>query len=458
MSAVYVSPDDIRDRFAAAMSDMYRREVPAYDKLVDLVETVNAEYRSNMTAEIAAASDAQSERFEKERHGAIRLGTADELSMMRRVFALMGMLPVGYYDLSQAGLPVHSTAFRPVTAEALSANPFRIFTSLLRLDMIEDEDLKKRAGDALAQRKIFSERAVELVKIGEAQTGLTTSQAEAFISEVIKTFEWHAQAQVSQQDYSSFLELNGLIADIVCFKGPHINHLTPRTLDIDDVQRRMPQWGLDPKAVIEGPPARQCPILLRQTSFRALKEQVSFRTGDGKQIVGAHTARFGEVEQRGAALTPKGRALYDELLGAVLAETRSASASVDYTGLLSAVFAAFPDDWRQMMSEGLAYFTFELTDAGKRATSGIDDDVETWIENGWVIAVAQTYEDFLPVSAAGIFRSNLERDEAPQFTANSNQSAFETALGASTMDPFALYQETQDRSLARCRAALLAAR
>ena len=163
-----------------------------------------------------------------------------------------------------------------------------------------------------------------------------------------------------------------------------------------------------------------------------------------------------EIARRG--VTPKGRALYDELLGAVLAETRSASASVDYTGLLSAVFAAFPDDWRQMMSEGLAYFTFELTDAGKRATSGIDDDVETWIENGWVIAVAQTYEDFLPVSAAGIFRSNLERDEAPQFTANSNQSAFETALGASTMDPFALYQETQDRSLARCRAALLAAR
>ncbi len=62
--------------------------------------------------------------------------------MMRRVFAVMGMFPVGYYDLSTAGVPVHSTAFRPVGDEALSRNPFRVFTSLLRLDLIDDETLR----------------------------------------------------------------------------------------------------------------------------------------------------------------------------------------------------------------------------------------------------------------------------------------------------------------------------
>ncbi len=36
-----------------------------------------------------------------------------------------------YYDLSQAGVPVHSTAFRPID-ELRSRNPFRMFTSLLR--------------------------------------------------------------------------------------------------------------------------------------------------------------------------------------------------------------------------------------------------------------------------------------------------------------------------------------
>ena len=52
------------------------------------------------------------------------------------------------------------------------------------------------------------------------------------------------------------------------------------------------------------------PILLRQTSFKALEEPVLF-AGEHK---GTHTARFGEIEQRGVALTPKGRELYDRLL------------------------------------------------------------------------------------------------------------------------------------------------
>ncbi|NHW78255.1 2-oxoadipate dioxygenase/decarboxylase family protein, partial [Escherichia coli] len=71
-----------------------------------------------------------------------------------------------------------------------------------------------------------------------------------------------------------------------------------------------PECGITPKTLIEGPPRREVPILLRQTSFKALEEQVLFV--DEKQ--GTHTARFGEIEQRGVALTPKGRRLYDELL------------------------------------------------------------------------------------------------------------------------------------------------
>ncbi len=43
--------------------------------------------------------------------------------MLRRLFAVMGMAPVGYYDLSVAGVPVHSTAFRPTTAQALRPIP-----------------------------------------------------------------------------------------------------------------------------------------------------------------------------------------------------------------------------------------------------------------------------------------------------------------------------------------------
>ncbi|GHG99440.1 hypothetical protein GCM10010961_35420 [Pseudodonghicola xiamenensis] len=66
------------------------------------------------------------------------------------------MYPVGYYDLSVAGAPVHSTVFRPLDDAALRANPFRGFTSLLRLDLIADEALRADAEAVLARRQLFT--------------------------------------------------------------------------------------------------------------------------------------------------------------------------------------------------------------------------------------------------------------------------------------------------------------
>src|SRR6478735_6119450 len=158
MSISYpVSSCDIRSAFSKAMSAMYKTEVPAYGTLMELVAKVNADTLAADPA-LKARLDATDnlERISEERHGAIRLGTAAELAMMRRVFAVMGMYPVGYYDLSEAGVPVHSTAFRPVGDAALKRNPFRVFTSLLRLDLIADEALRAEAEAILRKRQIFT--------------------------------------------------------------------------------------------------------------------------------------------------------------------------------------------------------------------------------------------------------------------------------------------------------------
>ena len=142
-----------------------------------------------------------------------------------------------------------------------------------------------------------------------------------------------------------------LIADVVSFKGPHINHLTPRTLDIDAVQSGMPARGITPKAVIEGPPPRNCPILLRQTSFKALEETIAFVDDAGHAETGTHTARFGEIEQRGVALTPKGRAIYDRLLASVRDGVQVGSTggnAAEYASELTERFKALPDDWQSL--------------------------------------------------------------------------------------------------------------
>ncbi len=139
MDTTYLTPDQLRTLFSSAMSDMYRNEVPQYQTLLDLVDEVNqGVLADNPALKQALEQRGELERLSLERHGAIRVGRADELAMLRRLFAVMGMYPVGYYDLSSAGVPVHSTAFRPVDEDALQKNPFRIFTSLLRLELIQD--------------------------------------------------------------------------------------------------------------------------------------------------------------------------------------------------------------------------------------------------------------------------------------------------------------------------------
>jgi uncharacterized glyoxalase superfamily metalloenzyme YdcJ len=394
-----IGPDTLRAQFSQALSAMYRREVPLYGTLLDLVAQTNR-----------IASGTPDGRLEVERHGAIRLGTGAELALMGRLFAVLGLHPVGYYDLAAAGVPVHSSAFRPITAQALAISPFRVFTSLLRLELIADPALRAEAAAILSRRTIATPRLLDLLALAETNGGLPQDHAAEFVAEALHVFRWHETAAVDASLHARLKAAHPLVADVVCFRGPHLNHLTPRTRDIDAVQAAMRRLGMNPKTIIEGPPRRQVPILLRQTSFHAVNEPVRFPGRDGL-TAGTHTARFGEVEQRGAALTPRGRALYDRLLAELNATIADGTPRDEAT---TRIFAAFPDDGDGLRSEGLAFFR-----------AGDPEPV--------------LYEDFLPVSAAGIFRSNLGPDALPAILAAGERARLETALGIPILDEMTLY-------------------
>jgi len=456
----FVSPNEIRARFSHAMSEMYQKEVPLYGDLLELVAETN---RQVLREDAALAHQLQItgeiERLAMERHGAIRVGTEQELATLRRLFNVMGMSPVGYYDLAVAGVPVHSTAFRAVHEDALQISPFRVFTSLLRLELIDNPELRQLAQQLLARRRIFTERALELIALQEAQGGLDENQADEFVEQALETFRWHSRATVSAAEYQQLHDQHRLIADVVAFKGPHINHLTPRTLNIDLVQQAMPGRGITPKAVIEGPPPRRRPILLRQTSFKALEENVDFVEHDGSAVHGHHTARFGEIEQRGVALTTKGRALYDRLLqttnDALQAPPNEKNAD-RYNQLLAQNFQAFPDDYATLREQQLAWFRYFPTECGLAAKDSLDQHstLEQLIAKEYIRFQPLVYEDFLPVSAAGIFQSNLGDTSHAQYNATSSKAAFELALGAEVIDELSLYQQTQQRSIDACAQAL----
>lgn len=85
----YVSTNQLRMDFSIAMSAMYQDEVPLYGDLLELVIDVNKKVLDDKPIlKKRLKKQKHYERIARERHGAIRLGTADELFTMHRLFKL----------------------------------------------------------------------------------------------------------------------------------------------------------------------------------------------------------------------------------------------------------------------------------------------------------------------------------------------------------------------------------
>lgn len=490
MSGGHADKIEMQNRLFSELSRMFGREVPLYDKSL-LVNHVCNRAVCDLLASMHAGfsvSDAQLEKTSGERHGAIRIGRPDEYRLIARFFACFAMEPHNFYDMTSVGQksqPVIATAFR-----SLVHPEHRVFTSLLRTDYF-DAETRGRIESTLARRRIFSDRAKELMERSERAGGLSWEDADALIAEgVERIFKWTGRAY----DHGLYLHLCDagfkIAADIACFEAHHLNHLTPNTFCMDlytaamkhclgemdermfrarasaalehvlrtgdkdflrlcfkhlsreeiaGFERRTPhasavedhvsalveRLGRDDlrlslmkhsgfKDSTEGPSA-DTPVLLRQDAYKALTEPVHFVNPDGSELDTVHTARFGEIEQRFYATTPEGRALYDECLAAAESQKESGSggakrdpAAAD--AAYASHFARFPKTLGELVRRGLVYARYEVTAEGRSARGRVHTtDIHELVRDGLVACDGLRYEDFLPVSAAGIFASNLNQ-------------------------------------------------
>lgn len=452
----HVAQWQLRSRFAEALSRMYGREVPAYTTLVEVAAEVNADVARTLGPEAERLGSIA--RVTAERHGAIRLGTPGELAQAAQVFAAMGMQPVGFYDLRDAKpvpVPVVSTAFRPVRSDELARNPFRVFTSLLATSdrRFFDADLQRRLERYLGDRQIFPAELLALARKAEQDGGLPTDQARRFLELATASFAM-SDEPVDGPWYRELARISSVAADIGGVRTTHINHLTPRVLDIDELYARMQARGIEMIDAIQGPPKWDGPdLLLRQTSFRALAESRRFRDADGNLETVDLRVRFGEVESRGIALTAAGRELHDKLtdqLGSVLPADRAARGAELWN-------RHFPTSERELAQSGLAFFTYEVVADRTRDGASPPVAAEELVAGGWITPQPIVYEDFLPRSAAGIFQSNLADGGAhdeDERRALLDVDWMASAIGREIADPIALYADQQARSLSDARTAL----
>lgn len=397
----------LRAGFAARMAQAYGTEVPAYNTLVDVAAQVNADVIARDGA--AAERLGSIGRVTAERHGAIRVGTPNELRQVSRIFAALGMSPVGFYDLRDAArsaVPVVSTAFRPIDAAELARNPFRMFASVLVTDdrRFFTTDLQRRLDTFLARRQLFPPELIALCDTAIHDRHLSSDDAEQFLKLATAAFELSAEP-IDRAWYAELERISSVAADIGGVSTTHINHLTPRVLDIDELYRRMSERGISMIDTIQGPPRWNGPdVLLRQTSFRALAEPRRFREADRSLTTGDLRVRFGEVEARGIALTRSGRDKYDAML-AMIDERLVEEPDVQRAEVAAQVWSEqLPADEQRLLRDGWGFWTVSVRDRSRAVAS---DDPWAQVDAGALDATPIVYEDFLPRSAAGIFQSNL---------------------------------------------------
>lgn len=213
-------------------------------------------------------------------------------------------------------------------------------------------------------------------------------------------------------------------------------------LDIPDLDlTRLPHNGYKDRT--EGPdPGTQ--VLLRQDAYRSLTEPIRF-VDETPPFESFHTARFGEIEERFYAVTPKGRTLYDECLAARTSDSHSESSDAGKS------FERFPRTLPELFESGLVHAIFEPSQAALEGHIDIaTTDIIELMRNGVLNCRGMRYEDFLPISAAGIFASNLDQygtdstaDHRPAYP----RADFEEIVGCSIIDTVDAYRAFQARSI-----------
>ena len=213
------------------------------------------------------------------------------------------------------------------------------------------------------------------------------------------------------------------------------------------------------KDFTEGP-SYDTPVLLRQDAYKALTEPVAFTNLDGSTTNSTHTARFGEIEQRFYACTIPGRAMYDDCLtkADAIKDKDPGLAKRDfaaYEAVYASPFSLFPKALPALLSQGLVYGIYAVTAKGLAAkgtikTSNNVDLLTDLLAHGYASYDGLRYEDFLPVSAAGIFASNLNQYGTQSTAATKptyTQDMLETIMGMKIVDSDKAYHGLQSQSL-----------
>ena len=421
----FVEPSWIRSEIVNLILDRFTSALPLYAEMMKVAETINQ-----------AEGEQVAKGLGKVMHAAIRCASPKELQTIRRIFGLMNIKAVNYYDLREK-VSVESTAFRAVSVDEIQRNGFRVFCSLLSIDCI-DEEHRAFVQTIIDRRDLFDEELLDLVELGESQQGLAAPEANRFVLKCVDLFTRPEEAIVSIDEYRKLETINKVAAQVLVSNALAFNHLTPSVASVPLAHNEMRKRGIETIPVWQGPVGKDC--ILRQTSCLAPAMRLKFPNGDGTFVEADHQETFVEFEERQQALTRKGRvqfeAMYAEGKSNLNLDEKDAGFEDHYYETMQAALSSFPESDLELWKQGLGYFTYELVDSAASY-----DSLEVAVESGAVKLVRQKYEDFFGPAATNIFNSNIGLDDVANVGVAKPNSLvdFEQRLGCEILDMYDYY-------------------
>ena len=439
----FVTPTELRARIVAAVLEHFQRSMPIYQQMIDVARDINQ-----------AAGEETADRLGRIMHAAIRCACPSELKTIARIMAVIGCFPVNYYDLREK-VSVQSTAFRPTDLNEIKENGFRLFCSMLSMDCIDEKD-QPFVQSIIDRRNLFSDEFLGLIQAGLNQ-GLISDQADSFVNYCVTLFIRPQDAMVSIKEFERLQSINKVAAQVLVSNSLAFNHLTPSVASVPTAHEIMQQRGIATIPVWQGPVGLD--VILRQTSCLAPPVKVRFADGAGGFVEQDYQETFIEFEQRLQALTRIGRQQFERMFAAgkrllTMSESDDGYAS-HYYQVMGDALASFPTKLQKLWKQGLGYFTFHLATADegharKRRRSLKNVRFDDLIDDGTILLLPQTYEDFFGPAATNIFNSNIGLDDVTNVgiskTEKESLADFEKMIGSPLLDMYDYYDAIQAAS------------
>ncbi len=276
----------IRDRFCAAITDKFARDVADFAALQKLVAANGGRFHND--------------------HGAIRTADPQLRQLFVRAAQVLGLRRELEYQFPSKKLVSFDLQVIGEDHEA-----FKIFVSQVDLDAFPGDVAELIREDCAQQAAAANHRPLlMLIERFEAAGGLNAADAEAFVDLLVNQFMRRTGPPMRRSTLDAVARVSGEAASALAL-GPDFNHITIDTRaagfsGVEDMAQAMTAAGFHLLPQIQGAPGSK----LRQTATMAATMETPVLEADGR-IGSARTEKqFVEIIERNQAVDAAGHRLW----------------------------------------------------------------------------------------------------------------------------------------------------